>query len=98
MSAVMKFNLTALDANGAEANYEVSVTMADLARYDIQRAKLGFPKKEEAEFLFMVLVSYCSLVRSGQIPVTTKPEAFIDTVVNIEPEDAEEEAEADKSE
>jgi hypothetical protein len=93
----MKFNIT-LDNNGAETKQEVSVKIADLARYDIIRNKYGFPAQDEGQFLFMVLVSYCSLIRTGAIPVNTKPEEFIDTVSEIEPiEEAEDEAEAPKS-
>jgi hypothetical protein len=95
--ASMKFNIT-LDNNGTETQQEVNVKIADLARYDIIRNKYGFPKQDEGQFLFMVLVSYCSLIRTGGIPITTKPEDFIDTVSEIEPvEEAEDEAEDSKS-
>jgi hypothetical protein len=93
----MKFNIT-LDNSGTETTHEVNVKIADLARYDILRNRHGFPAQEEGQFLFMVLVSYCSLIRTGTIPVTTKPEDFIDSVSEIIPvETPEEEAEASKS-
>lgn len=96
MAAAMKFTLTT-ESSGAECEHEVSIKIADLARYDILRNRYGFPAQEEGQFLFMVLISYCSLVRTGVIAATVKPEEFIDSVVSIEPE-AEEEADAPKSE
>lgn len=81
MSALFAFNLTTTD----DKSYDVKVVMADLVRYDIQRNKLGFPPKEGNEFSFMALVSYCSLVRTGQISATTKAEDFINTIANLEP-------------
>lgn len=95
MAAAMKFTLTT-ESNGAEAEHAVSIKIADLARYDILRNRYGFPSQEEGQFLFMVLISYCSLVRTGVVASTVKPEEFIDSVVSIEPE-AEEEADAPKS-
>lgn len=95
MAAAMKFTLTT-ESNGAEAEHAVSIKIADLARYDILRNRYGFPAQEEGQFLFMVLISYCSLVRTGVVASIVKPEEFIDSVVSIEPE-AEEEADAPKS-
>lgn len=95
----MKFNVTTESKEGVETTQEVTVRIADLARYDIVRNRNGFPSQEEGSFLFMVLVSYCSLARTGKLPANTKVEEFIDTVVTIEPVEApEEEAEASKSE
>ncbi|UVJ37985.1 hypothetical protein [Arthrobacter sp. CJ23] len=91
----MSFTLTT-ETNGNTVDHKVDIKMADLARYDIVRNRHGFPAQENGQFLFMVLVSYCSLVRTGAIADTVKPEDFIDTVLNIEPE-AEEEAEPSKS-
>lgn len=94
----MKFNITTEAKDGSETTQEVTVRIADLARYDIVRNRNGFPSQEEGSFLFMVLVSYCALTRTGKI-VNVKVEDFIDTVVTIEPVEApEEEAEAPKSE
>lgn len=95
MAAAMKFKLTT-EANGTESEHEVSIKIADLARYDILRNRHGFPAQEDGQFLFMVLISYCSLVRTGVVAATIKPEEFIDSVVSIEPE-AEEEVDAPKS-
>lgn len=95
MAAAMKFKLTT-ESNEIETEHEVSIKIADLARYDILRNRHGFPAQEDGQFLFMVLISYCSLIRTGVIATTVKPEEFIDSVVSIEPE-AEEEADAPKS-
>lgn len=96
MAAQMKFTLTTSN-DGVETEHPITVTIADLARYDIVRNRFGFPAQDEGQFLFMILVSYCSMVRTGKLANTVKPDEFIDTVVNIEPEAVEEEAEAPKS-
>ena len=96
MAAQMKFVITT-QADNVESIHPVSITIADLARYDILRNRFGFPSQEQGQFLFMVLISYCSLVRTGVVKNTVKPEDFIDSVVNIEPEETEDEAEASKS-
>lgn len=98
MAQAMKFNLTTEDNEGTETSQELTIKIADMARYDIVRNRNNFPNQEEGGFLFMVLVSYCSLARTGKIPANTKVEEFIDTVVAIEPVEApEEEEDAPKS-
>lgn len=88
MSAMATYKLTVTN-NGVEETHEVNVTIADLARFDILRNRNGYPAQEDAQYLFMILISYCSLVRNGIIASTVKPDDFINTVVNIEPEESE---------
>lgn len=85
MKKQIKFKVTTADADGSnEVTREVSAGFADLARYDILRNRFGFPKQEDAPVLFMGLLAYCNLVRTGQIPATTKPELFVDSVLDVE--------------
>lgn len=91
MSQALKFHVETTDGN----NYEVQAIFADLAKYDILRSRLNFPSREESQFLFMALVTYCALLRTGQVTAALKPEAFIETLVSIEPAEEAEEDEAE---
>lgn len=98
MASRMNLKVTLSNAEGAENELSLSATVADLARYDIIRAKLGWPGRAEADFLFMVVVAYACLVRTGQISANVvSPEKFIDTVVSVELDDDEPAEGADKS-
>lgn len=69
---------------GAERTETVTLSMADFTRFDIIRARRGFPARDEAESLFMSIVGYCALIREGKIPAETKLDDFLDTVLMIE--------------
>lgn len=85
MTTRMNLNVTLADAAGAESTTVISATMADLARYDIYRAKNAWPGRTEAEFLFLCIVAYSTLVRTGKVNANlVSPEKFLDTVVGIE--------------
>ncbi len=81
MAEVMNFKVSTTD----EKNYEVKAVFADLIRYDVLRNRLNFPPREGNEFLFMGLIAFCALLRTGQIPNESKPEDFLNTIAMLEP-------------
>lgn len=70
--------------------HDITAIMADLIRFDILRARNNFPSRDESDFLFMGLVSYAALVRTGKLPATTKIEDFLNTLEALEPTEDEE--------
>lgn len=84
MANVMELKLETTDGT----NYEVSVIFADMIRYDIVRNREKMPAREGNEFLFMGLIAFCALLRTGQIPAGTKTADFLNTIASIEPVDA----------
>lgn len=82
MSEAMKFKVETTEGK----EYNVTAVFADLIRYDILRSRLGWPGREGNEFLFMGAVSFCALLRTGQIPNETKPDEFLNTIAGIEPQ------------
>lgn len=84
-STQMELNITLTD--GSEHN--VKATFSDLVKYDILRARNNFPKREESDFLFMGVVAFAALTRTGQIR-SEKLTDFLEKIEAIEPaEDAE---------
>lgn len=81
MSEALKFTITTTNGN----SYEVKAVFADLIKYDVLRNRLNFPPREGNEFVFMGLVSFCALLRTGQIPAESKPEEFLNTIEGIDP-------------
>lgn len=90
MSEQMKLKIETTEGN----TYEVTAVVADLAKFDVLRYRLGFPPRDQGEFVFMCLVAYSALVRTGQISNNTKPEDFINLLASVVPGEAEE-ADAD---
>lgn len=82
MSEAMKFRVQTTD----DKEYNVTAVFADLIKYDILRSRLGWPGREGNEFLFMGVVSFCALLRTGQLPTETKPDDFLNTIASIEPQ------------
>lgn len=83
MQKKISFKVTT-EENGTETERTIHAGFADLARYDIIRNRLGFPGQEEAPILFMGLLAFCNLVRTGQIPANTKVETFLDSIASVE--------------
>lgn len=71
------------------ATHDVVAVFADLIRYDIIRARNNFPSREESDFLFMGLVSFAALVRTGVVESGVKVDTFLGTIASIEPQDDE---------
>lgn len=72
-----------IELNTGEA-YEVKATFSDLVKYDILRARNNFPKREESDFLFMGVVAFAALTRTGQLK-NVKLLDFLDSLEAIEP-------------
>ena len=68
--------------DGTEA--DVTIIMADLARYDILRARNNYPPRDESVFLFMAIAGYCAMKRTEQLPAGMKLEQFIECVESID--------------
>jgi hypothetical protein len=81
MSESLNFNVATTDGK----EFTVTAVFADLIKYDVLRNRLGFPGREGNEFLFMGLITFCALLRTGQIPTESKPEQFLETIASIEP-------------
>lgn len=80
----MKLSITTTDGK----EYEVTATFSDLVKYDILRARNNFPKREESDFLFMGVVAFAALTRTGQY--SGKLTDFLENLEAIEPADTEE--------
>jgi len=89
----MKLVVTLSDADAQE----ISVVYSDLVKYDIIRARNNFPKREESEFLFMGIVAYAAMSRTGKI-ANLAVDKFLDKIEVIEPVEDEAEAEFPVSE
>lgn len=81
-----KMELVVKTTDGKE--HEVTATFSDLVKYDVLRARNNFPKREESDFLFMAVVAFAALTRTGQI--TAKLPDFLESLEAIEPKDMEE--------
>lgn len=81
MSEAMKFHVVTTD----DKEYDVTAVFADLIKYDVLRNRLNFPPREGNEFLFMGLITFCALLRTGQIPKESKPDEFLETIAAIDP-------------
>lgn len=81
MSSVMKLQVSTTDGN----TFEVSAIMADLIKFDVLRARLSLPGREEGEFVFMGIVAYAALTRTGAVDRNAKPMEFLETIESIEP-------------
>lgn len=79
-NAAMELSIKTTD--GSE--YEVTATFSDLVKYDILRARNNFPKREESDFLFMGVVAFAALTRTGQLK-NVKLLDFLDSLETIEP-------------
>lgn len=86
--ANQNLELALTTTDGAE--YTANVIFSDMISYDLTRAKLGFPSREESEFAFMGLVAYHALKRTGQIK-DIKAVDFLETIQAVEPIGLEEE-------
>lgn len=80
MSNLMQF---ALETTSGD-KHDVTAVFADLIKYDILRARLNYPPRDQSEFLFMGLVAFCALHRIGAVKNETKPEEFLNTIASIE--------------
>jgi hypothetical protein len=52
-------------------DYDVQVRNVDLCAYDRERGRYGWPKGEDAPFIWMTFIGWKALIRTGQIPQCT---------------------------
>lgn len=86
-------NITLTDGTKETEYNGVRWIMSDMGRWDIVRSRKQWPSQDEAPTLWMQVVTYYALVRTGQIPTETVLDSFLDTIVSIEPVEDEEAAE-----
>jgi hypothetical protein len=73
---------------------EVQSTNADLVLWDRTRWKHKWPTVSEAPFLWLTFIGWAAARRTGAIPPDVKYETWETEVLEIEPQDDGEEAEA----
>lgn len=83
---LIKMNLQTTEGK----SHEVEAIFADLIKYDILRSRKNYPSRDESEFLFMGVVAFCALTRTGVLKNDTKVDDFLKTIATIEPEETEE--------
>lgn len=69
--------------------------IGDMAKYDVIRSRKGWPKRDDAEVLFLVGITYLGLKRTGKVPDGHTIDSFIDAIDTFEVEDLDDDAEAD---
>lgn len=89
----MKLVVTLSDAEAQE----ISINYSDLVKYDVLRARKNFPKREESEFLFMGIVTYAAMIRTGKVQ-GIEVDKFLEKIEAIEPVETEDEADFPVSE
>lgn len=69
------------------AEYVVQTDNRDAVRFDLLRARRNWPTGSDAPILFLTVVAYLALKRSGaQVPDDL--DAALDLIVSVEPVDA----------
>lgn len=73
--------------DGREMDCKPSI--GDMARYDVIRPRKQWPRRDEAEVLFMSALCWIALRRTGQIESGETVEQFIDHVeaIDVDAED-----------
>ncbi|WP_218711554.1 hypothetical protein [Arthrobacter sp. BF1] len=92
-STKLTMSVTVTDGTKETVHKDVTVIMADMARWDITRPREQWAKSEDAPVLYSMVLAYFALVRTGKIPADTKVHAFLDTVVSVDMNEDEEAAE-----
>jgi hypothetical protein len=49
-------------------DYEVQIRNVELCAFDRERSRYGWPKADDAPFVWMTYVGWKALIRTGQIP------------------------------
>lgn len=83
----MKKNFHVTMADGTEL--KVHSTVADFARYDVQRAHRGWPVIAEAGFLYVAFVAWAALRRTKQTDENF--DDWLEVVDTVDPFDSEDE-------
>lgn len=69
--------------DGTVRDYDVQTDNRDLVRFDLIRERKGWPRSTEAPMLWMTVLAWHALKRSGV--EVGEPEAFLDACVQLEP-------------
>lgn len=79
--------LVVVDTGSAEGytQYDVQTDNRDLVRYDLMKARKGWPTQREAPIVFMTAVAWAALKREGY--TTDDVEAYMEKIVDITPVD-----------
>ncbi|WP_311878680.1 hypothetical protein [Microbacterium forte] len=63
--------------------YTVEGDNRDMVRFDLIRARKGWPGSSDAPILWATVVAYFALRRSGEVPESETVEQFIDRAVHV---------------
>lgn len=74
-----------LEQPGTDDTIEITVQgdNRDMVRFDLIRARKGWPGSSDAPILWATVVAYFALLRGGDIPSTETVEQFIDRAINV---------------
>lgn len=86
-------NITLINGDKETEYRDLRLIMSDMGRWDILRSRKQWPKQEEAPALWMQVVSYFALIRTGEIPTETDIDTFLSTVISVDSDDDVEAAE-----
>lgn len=92
-SPKLSMNVTVTNGTKETVHEDVTVIMADMARWDITRPREQWAKSEDAPVLYSMVLAYFSLIRTGKIPADTNVHKFLETVVSVTMNEDEEAAE-----
>lgn len=79
---------------GSDAVHTIRPNIGDMAKYDVIRARKGWPKRDDAEVLFLVGITYLGLRRVGKLPDGSTIDGFIDSIDTFDVEGLDDDAEA----
>ena len=89
--AQMKFPrvlVTIEQADGTVAEVAVQTDNRDAVRFDLMRARKGWPAMGEAPLLFMTVLAFLAIRRSDATMLPDDAETAIDMIVDVTPVDA----------
>ena len=89
--AQMKFPrvlVTIEQADGTVAEVAVQTDNRDAVRFDLMRARKGWPPMGEAPILFMTVLAFLAIRRSDATMLPDDAETAIDMIVDVTPVDA----------
>lgn len=72
--------------DGSDDVHTVRPTLGDMAKYDVVRSRKQWPKRDDAEVLFLVGITYLALRRIGKVPSSLTVDDFVDQIATFEVE------------
>ena len=76
-----RLRVTVEDEGGALVQYDVQTSNADMIRFDLLRQRKGWPSMKEAPMLWMTVLAWHALKRSGK--AGDDFEAYADRIVEL---------------